>query len=228
MVWVLLLLGIVAPMVNGLSADCSWTAKAPIPTARMGLSISAVNGKLYAVGGASSLTGTYYAAVEAYDPATDTWTSRADMPTARMNLVAIALDGKMYALGGGAWNSSIYATVEMYDPDTDTWIQGASMPVARHCFGASVVNGKIYAIGGTQEWYPGQGTSAVHEHDPTPNVSLTLQNSWLCLSWRGVLQSSSTLSNPDWTDITPAPRRCPWAMSPNQDAHTTFYRARAF
>jgi N-acetylneuraminic acid mutarotase len=376
-VWVLLLVGIMEPTVDRLSADCSWTAKAPMPMARMGLSTSAVNGRIYAIGGASSLTGTYYALVEEYDPATDTWirktnmptarnglaaavvqdriyvvggepsaqaslttlevydpatdiwatkadmptprtfhcacavegkvyvlggvtagipgaernppnldvydpmtdtwttqgelptpracaaacvvdgqiyliggvigslheaplriveryepatdtwTRKADMPTARMNLVTVVLDGKIHALGGGTWNSSIYSKVEMYDPDTDTWTQGASMPVARHGFGASAVNGKIYAIGGTQEWYPGQGISAVHEHDPTPNVSLTLRNSRLYLSWRGVLQSSRTLSSPDWVDITPPPRRCPWVIGPTQDARTTFYRARS-
>src|SRR6267378_3458584 len=63
----------------------SWTTKAPMPTARDGLGVAAVNGMLYAVGGFNS-SGLPVATLEAYDPTTNTWTAKAPMPTARSNL----------------------------------------------------------------------------------------------------------------------------------------------
>src|SRR6266853_814689 len=57
--------------------DC-WTNKAFMPTARSFLGVADVDGTLYAVGGFSRLVG-FSAAVEAYDPASDTWTTRASL-----------------------------------------------------------------------------------------------------------------------------------------------------
>jgi N-acetylneuraminic acid mutarotase len=126
----------------------TWTQKADMPTARLGLSTSVVDGKIYAIsalqGGANRLT-----KVEAYDPATDTWTEKAKMPTPRDFLATSVVDGKIYAIGGKpSWQAGTYlATVEEYDPSTDTWTRKADMPTARMTE-TSVVNGIIYAIGG--------------------------------------------------------------------------------
>jgi len=95
-----------------------WTDKAEMPTARTGLSASAVNGKIYAIGGA--FTQTVYKAVEEYDPVTDTWATKADMPTARAFLSASTVNGKIYVIGGGKSPQAISSEVEEYDPGSDT------------------------------------------------------------------------------------------------------------
>jgi N-acetylneuraminic acid mutarotase len=207
----------------------TWTTAGTIPTPRAGAGTCLVNGQIYLIGGViGSLHEPPLRTVERYDPATDTWARRADMPTARMFLSTSVLHGEIYAIGGGVWNGSIFSTVEKYDPTTDTWTKQADMQGGRHSFATSAVNGKIYAIGGTQEWYPGPGISTVVEHDPTPSVSVSQEGLRRYLSWRGVLQSSRTLNDWDWEDITPAPRRCPWVMTANPEEPTMFYRARAF
>ncbi len=66
-----------------LAAADTWTAKSPMPTSRSLLSASAVDGKIYAIGGRRTNGGSASSAVEEYDPATDTWTTKAPMPTAR-------------------------------------------------------------------------------------------------------------------------------------------------
>src|SRR5437016_7202893 len=80
-------------------ATDTWTTKASLPAARYGLGVAAINGILYAVGGASP-AGTPLATVEAYDPATDTWTTTRPVPTPRFYLGVAAINGLLYAVGG--------------------------------------------------------------------------------------------------------------------------------
>jgi len=102
-----------------LAAEDTWTRKADMPTARWFHSTSAVNGKIYAIGGDATGSRTLATSnMEEYDPATDTWTEKADMPTARGFLSACAVNGKIYAIGGRTYpQEDIVSTVEEYDPN---------------------------------------------------------------------------------------------------------------
>lgn len=147
------------------AGEDTWTTKANMPTRRLGLSTSAVNGKLYAIGGGNSIEGSAFRTVEEYDPATDTWTKKADMPTQRYFHAASVVNGKVYLIGGATSEMAITPTVEEYDPSTDTWTRKADMPTARCFLSAGVVNGKIYAIGG--QIYPGDfSVPVVEEYNP--------------------------------------------------------------
>jgi N-acetylneuraminic acid mutarotase len=66
-----------------LGAADTWTQKADMPTARLGLATSVVDGKIYAIGGYAAAVSPGMRTVEEYDPATDTWTTKAPMPTGR-------------------------------------------------------------------------------------------------------------------------------------------------
>ena len=91
----------------------SWVKKAGIPTARTCFATSAVDGKIYAIGGFGILS-----IVEGYDPATDTWTRKADMPTAKWWLSTSVVDEKIYAIGGSTVSYTvILPTVEEYTPE---------------------------------------------------------------------------------------------------------------
>lgn len=96
----------------------SWTTAANLPTVRSELGGTALNGKLYAIGGdyASKTMGV----VEEYDPSTGAWTRRADMPSPRCGLQVIAHGGKIYAIGGAGDSHNVGATlvkvVEVYTP----------------------------------------------------------------------------------------------------------------
>jgi N-acetylneuraminic acid mutarotase len=155
------------PLDTGLStveeydpATNKWTMKADMPTARGGLDTSVVNGKIYAIGGASN--GQILSTVEEYDPEADTWTKKADMPTPRWNLSASAVNGKIYAIGHG--NLPALLTVEEYDPETDRWTKRYDMPTTRRLLATSAVNGKIYAIGGID--IDNRTLSTIEEYDP--------------------------------------------------------------
>lgn len=143
----------------------TWTRKADMPTSRHSLVASAVNGKIYAIGGRIGLgqEGPPLATVEEYDPITDTWTRKADMPTPRWYPAISVVDNRIYVIGGSINEASGLSIVEVYDPVTDTWEKKANMPTPRWYFSTNAINGKIYAIGGAiAAW---TYTSAVEEYD---------------------------------------------------------------
>lgn len=135
----LILCGLLVISSMSLAAGDQLEPKTDVPTPRFGLCVSVVNGKIYAIGGFSSLP-----IVEEYDPATDTWTRKANMPFGKHWFATCVLDGKIYAIGG----SGPVSTVEEYDTAADTWVKKANMPTRRSLLATSAVNGKIYAIGG--------------------------------------------------------------------------------
>jgi N-acetylneuraminic acid mutarotase len=156
-------------------ATDTWTTKADMPTGRHWLSASAVNGKIYAIGG-SPVDYTGLSVVEEYDPATDNWKRKADMPTARLDVGTSVVDGMIYTIGGTrVGGGQPLRTVEVYDPLTDIWTTKADMHTGRYLPSTGVVDGKIYAFGGA-------GSSAntifstVEEYNPATDTWTTIGN----------------------------------------------------
>lgn len=96
------------------AAEDSWKTKADMLTTRAFLATSAVNGKIYAIGGTRDEK-TALSTVEEYDPATDTWTKKTDVPTARGALSTSVVDGKIHAIGGLTASVVCTSAVEEYD-----------------------------------------------------------------------------------------------------------------
>ena len=163
LVVLILVLGIASV---SLAEEGTWTTKADMPTARMYLSTSVVNGKIYAIGG-SEIIEVGVSTVEKYYPATDTWTTKSPMPTPRWGLSTSVVNGKIYAIGGArGFPIPGIRTVEEYDPATDTWTIKSPMPTTRWSLSTSVVNGKIYAIGGEAP----TGSRTMDEYDPATDT----------------------------------------------------------
>jgi len=132
-----------------LAEEDTWTYKADMPTARTWISGCVIDGKIYVIGGATSVS-SVTSAVEVYDTITDTWTRKANMPSARCFHATCTLGGKIYVFGGvspGVF-STAKKNVYVYDPQIDTWTQKADMPNANASRGIAVVDGTIYLIGG--------------------------------------------------------------------------------
>jgi len=109
--------GLIGMTSVNLTAEGSWTRKADMPTARFGLTSSVVNGKIYAIGGATG-PGADVRTVEEYDPATDSWTKKANMLTAVSWYSASVINDKIYAIGGGITGvRSIYSESNYYLKD---------------------------------------------------------------------------------------------------------------
>ncbi|TRZ50164.1 MAG: galactose oxidase, partial [Dehalococcoidia bacterium] len=129
------------------AAEDFWTTKAPMTTARSGLGVAVVNGKIYAIGGSDG--NRQLDTNQMYDPATNTWVNKQPMPTARSRFGITVYQNKIYVIGGTT-PSGLTDANEVYDPLTDTWETKTPMPTGdRDELAASVVNGKIYLIGGS-------------------------------------------------------------------------------
>jgi len=174
-------------------AKDSWKALAPMPTRRGAAVAGVVNGKIYVIGGASTVPGAtnpsihptiahrVLGTVEEYDPEANTWRARANMPTPRNHTAAGVVNGKIYVIGGrigaafvGA--STNLAAVEAYDPATDTWSGPlAKMPTARSGLDVGVYNGRIIVAGGEfQNAVEQTAYRVVEAYDP-------MANSWAVL-----------------------------------------------
>lgn len=149
-----------------------WTTLEPMPTARAGIGVAVVDGKIYAIGGTYDSLGE----TEEYDPATNTWTKKTSMPTPRMWVGIAVVENKIYAIGGdsGNWEVGIAPTNvnEVYDPATDTWETLTPMPTPRMNLEANVVNGKIYVIGGGQR-APNNNFDVNEVYDPETDTWTT-------------------------------------------------------
>jgi RNA polymerase sigma factor (sigma-70 family) len=141
-----------------------WTTKADMPTGRLAISCAEVNGKIYAIGGASAL-GVYSPKVEEYDPKLDKWTKKADMNTNRHAVAVAELNGKIYAIGGYN-NSRTISSIEEYDPINDAWTNKAAMPGAKAYHSAIAVNNMIYVLGGWADLDNNIPSLSVLAYDP--------------------------------------------------------------
>ncbi len=140
----LVLSTLLLPLVS--AAEDSWTSMEPLPTARAGIGVAVVDGKIYAIGGHT--WSKYHNTNEVYDPATNTWTNKTSMPTPRSNFGIAVFENKIYTIGGSTGDWEYTNVNEVYDPVTDTWETKSSMPRIRSALDANVIDGKIYMIGG--------------------------------------------------------------------------------
>jgi N-acetylneuraminic acid mutarotase len=147
-----------------------WAVKTTMPTLGYGATSSAVNGKIYVIGGQLAAGGGAVNTVEEYNPATDTWAAKTAMPTAREGTTNSVVNGKIYVFGGHVWPlCGFLTTVEEYDPATDTWAAKTPMPTGRMTATSSVVNGKIYVMGGNSVGCGG-AINTVEEYDPATDT----------------------------------------------------------
>jgi N-acetylneuraminic acid mutarotase len=135
-------------------ATDSWSTLRSMSEVHAFFTASAVDGKLYVMGGAqvpAPSAGTDI--VEVYDPATNRWSTLAPMPSRRFYLSSSVVNGKIYAIGG-ALNGD---DVNVYDPSTNTWSPAESLPGVRNRHTSEVVQGINAGLNGN--WWNGPARS---------------------------------------------------------------------
>lgn len=132
----------------------STKAVASMPTALSQFGTVVLGGKVITFGG-QDVNGNPSAAVNVYDPATNTWSAgAAPLPVARQGGAAVSLGNYAYLMGGYAIGQTCCETTDLlvYDPNasdqTKVWTAKAKMPIPRRLFSAVTLNGKIYTLAG--------------------------------------------------------------------------------
>jgi N-acetylneuraminic acid mutarotase len=130
----------------------SWISLAPIPTKRNHLGAVALNGKIYAIGGQQNQDAAEVpqAAVEIYDPASNSWSSAAPMPFGRSHIAGatVIVNDRIVVLGGEKTFNSVVNNVSAYDPARNAWEEMTPLPQPRNSGVAAYVDGiLIYSTG---------------------------------------------------------------------------------
>jgi N-acetylneuraminic acid mutarotase len=174
-------------------ATDSWKPIAPLPGKRGSAIAAEVGGKIYVIGGATTMEGDkapfftafgpakVLATNEVYDPATNKWETRNPMSVPRNHAFGGVVNGKIYVIGGRTGHGFILSatntnTVEEYDPASNTWsMPKERMPTARSG-GASGTDGRlIYVAGGEVTTTQLVGAyRAVEAYNPATNSWITL------------------------------------------------------
>ncbi|XP_021347664.1 kelch-like protein diablo [Mizuhopecten yessoensis] len=129
----------------------SWAKIACLRQPRMYLSVSVLEGILYAVGGNDSY-GRSLDSVEYYDPDLNQWGYIAPMTTPKIGVATAGYQGHLYVVGGFqdvGGQRAVLSSVECYNPRTNSWTFKNPLPVP--CCHANLVDarGSLYLLGGS-------------------------------------------------------------------------------
>ena len=113
-----------------------WQGFAGLSRPREHLGVTALGGRVYAIGGRTEGLETNTAAADAYDPRARRWSRLPDAPTRRGGNGATAVGGQVVALGGEGPDGTI-RPVDAFDPAGGTWRSLPRSPRPRH--GVAVV-----------------------------------------------------------------------------------------
>lgn len=129
----------------------SWQRMAPMAFPRASLGATALDGRIFAVGGQSHKV--THASVEVYDSSIDRWTtlsslSNMSQPRKYLAVAAAPGPGLIFAVGGMTGTRARLAAVEALDPREGKWHALPAMHVARSSCGACVLDGELFVVGG--------------------------------------------------------------------------------
>ncbi|MGB7925676.1 MAG: kelch repeat-containing protein [Pyrinomonadaceae bacterium] len=153
------------------AAQGTWTTETSLPQALQEATVTALNGKVYMIGGSQNQARSN--ALYAFDPATHAWTTLAPYPGAPRDHIGVAAVGNsIYIMGGiTSFPSPTVNTVQKYDSISNTWTSVAPLPSPRAGMGVAAINGKIYVAGGFLTQHGQLSTSDFLVYD-------TANNSW--------------------------------------------------
>jgi N-acetylneuraminic acid mutarotase len=126
-----------------------WSSLAAMPEPRNHFAGVGLNGKIYALGGATGHdTGPRDVAfVHVYNPASNQWTQLASLPVAASHIETgtFVQDGRIFVTGGrsNVTGQKLLDTFYSYDPNTNSWSSLPPLPRPTRVHVARVINGML-------------------------------------------------------------------------------------
>jgi len=145
----------------------AWLSRAPMAKPRSAFALALGKNLLYAIGGKSN--GANLAAMEAYNPTTNTWVGKAALPSARYDGDgAVANSGLLYVPGGRNASGTLTKTLYAYNLSTNAWSTKAPLPTVSGCGASVIINGLLYVLTGCDAT---TGYKArLHRYTPSSNT----------------------------------------------------------
>lgn len=155
----------------GAVPEAHWTAAANLPTPRADFGVTAVDGRIWVLGGTTGAGDSRLSSTAIYDPATNSWQAGPALTSARSALSATTIGQSIYVFGGTSSGQGSSATVEALDTTTSQWRQRAPLPTPLAGQALAQLAGKVYLIGGEQQ---GSATGAVYAYEPATDTWRTV------------------------------------------------------
>ncbi|MEM7153617.1 MAG: hypothetical protein AAF799_12295 [Myxococcota bacterium] len=132
--------------------ESSWHETAPMVAPQVSPAlIGWPEGGVLATGGhgdtCDSLDEVPTAAVQHYDPTTDTWSAMPELLGPRVRHAVVDVEGVIMVLGGFDGRGSALATTERLDPVADAWVAGTPLPLAIEHPVALAIDARVLVIG---------------------------------------------------------------------------------
>ena len=145
----------------------AWVSRASMAKARSAFALALAGGGLYALGGRNGAA--TIAAMEAYNPTTNSWAAKAALPSARYDGDgAVASNGLVYLPGGRNSAGTLTKTLYVYTLATNVWGTKAALPIPSGCGASAMINGLLYVLTGCD------GTTGfkarLHRYSPSGNT----------------------------------------------------------
>jgi len=213
----------------------SWSLGSPRPTAGTnGYSVGGIlqatwrDSLIYCMGGSDFSVYNIYAAVDIYDPFTNTWSVGTPLPYPACTGAGVIIGDSIYLPGawgqtdtfGGSWTSFYKGWINPVNPTNITWIQGPSLSTPVYSEAACALGHKVYWAGGMTSsgevtdstWVYDQATGAITTLVPHPCVGGIDKGGYLVARDMGASSALYTIagdSGGNWS----TPNRC-YAMLP--------------
>jgi hypothetical protein len=126
-----------------------WTAGAALPVQRDHLAVVVAGSRIWAIGGRAPAS---LAAVDVYDPATDSWTAGPDLPQATSGAAEAAI-GPLVFVSGGEESASFGHVIDAHwlletSRPAPSWEAAPPPPLVVHGAGAALFGGAVVIVGG--------------------------------------------------------------------------------
>ena len=146
-------------------ATDTWQSMTPMPTPRNAHATVAYGDKIYVMGGNNGPPNgsLVLAAVEVYDPSTDSWSQTSNMPAPADGITAAVSGDRVYVFGHSVGREIIFE----YAPATDTWREITPQNAVLFSHSSAIArDGKVYVMGGH---LAGGVSTRAYEYDPSEN-----------------------------------------------------------
>lgn len=129
-------------------ATDSWSTGPSLLVAASNQMTTAVNGKIYTIGGEAGFSSTDVTNVtQEFDPATQKWSLKTNMPDYRSSASISDLNNRVY-IAGGRIGIGVTDSLLWYEPAVDTWGAGSPMSESREGSGGATIDAQVLIFGG--------------------------------------------------------------------------------
>jgi N-acetylneuraminic acid mutarotase len=146
-----------------------WIIASPLPLGANHVGVTALAGKLYAIGGFVEQNRKPHAECFVYAQDTDRWQRIAPLPQACGSVACVTLNGILHGIGGAIGDTfPSKRSVDWhlaYDPKADRWENRAPLPTGRDHVAALPHAGLIHVIGGRVNSFL-TNSNLHHAYDP--------------------------------------------------------------